>query len=173
MRGVSKGKFPLGNSGVFVEYFRFDGTRRPSKPTRENKMDIDWTSFVETWKKREAAMIEATRKSLFVSPSTITNEETIAHDMLPVPNRVERASETHPNHAAIIGSICHHVLEGWDFHGSPQELQRSVGSVVKWDIPFGKGEVGSPAKYQGESISISSLRRRGCSGGYETERNSP
>ena len=99
-------------------------------------------------------MIEATRKSLFVSPSTITDDETIAHDMLPVPGRIERASEIHPNHAALIGSICHRVLEGWDFHGSPQELQRSVESVVKWDITFEKAEVESPAKYQGESISV-------------------
>jgi len=155
VRGVSKGKFPLGNAEVFVEYFRFDGTHRPLKTPTEKKLDIDWTAFVEIWKKREAAMIEATRKSLFVSPSTITNEETIAHDMLPVPDRVERASETHPNHAALIGSICHRVLEGWDFHGSPQELQRSVESVVKWAITFGKGEVESPAQFQGESITIS------------------
>jgi len=154
VRGVSKGKFPLGNAEVFVEHFRFDGTHRPLKPIKEKTLDIDWTAFVEIWKKREAAMIEATRKSLFVSPSTITDDETIAHDMLPVPSNVERASETHPNHAALIGSICHHVLEGWDFHGSPQELQRSVESVVKWDITFGKGEVESPSQFQGESISV-------------------
>ena len=123
VRGVSKGKFPLGNAEVFVEYFRFDGTHRPLKTPTEKKIDIDWTAFVEIWKKREAAMIEATRKSLFVSPSTITDEETIAHDMLPVPSSVERASETHPNHAALIGSICHRVLEGWDFHGSPRSFK--------------------------------------------------
>ena len=149
---ISKGKFPLGDSEVFVEHFRFDGTHRPLKTPTEKKLDIDWTAFVEIWKKREAAMIEATRKSLFVSPSTITDKETIAYDMLPVPDRVERASETHPNHAALIGSICHRVLEGWDFHKSPQELQRSVESVVKWDITFGKGEVESPAQFQGEGF---------------------
>lgn len=149
VRGTLKGKFPLGNAEVFVEHFRFDGTRRLSKSTKEKKIDVDWTAFVEIWKKREAAMIEATRKSLFVSPSTITDEETIAHDMIPVPSRVERASETHPNHAALIGSICHRVLEGWDFHGSPKELQRSVESVVKWNITFERGEVESPAQFQG------------------------
>ncbi|HHT9107854.1 MAG TPA: hypothetical protein ACFYD9_04310, partial [Candidatus Wunengus sp. YC64] len=164
VRGISKGKCPLGNSEIFVEHFWFDGTHRPAKPTRENKMDIDWTAFVEIWKKRETAMIEATRKSLFVSPSAITDEETIVHDMLPVPGRVERASETHPNYAALIGSICHRVLEEWDFHGSPQGLQRSVESVVKWNITFGKGEVESPAQFQGESISISPPSQGGDAG---------
>ena len=55
----------------------------------------------------------------------------------------------------MIGSICPRVLEEWDFHGSPQELQRSVESVVKWAITFGKGEIESPAQFQGENISIS------------------
>src|SRR3989339_700596 len=155
VRGVSQGNFPLGNAEIFVEHFRFDGTHRPLKTPKEKIWEVDWTAFVEIWKKRETAMIEATRKSLFVSPSTITDDETIAHDMLPVPSSVERASETNPNHAALIGSICHRVLEGWDFHGSPQELQRSVESVVKWDITFGRGVVESPAQFQGESISVS------------------
>ena len=155
VRGVSKGKFPLGNDEVFVEYFRFDGTRRPSKPTRENKMDIDWTSFVEIWKKREGVMVEALRTPLFVSPSLISRKEAIPGEIPDALTAVEKVTEIRVNNAAMIGSICHRVLEEWDFQGSPQELQRSVESVVKWDITFGKGEVESPAKYQGESISIS------------------
>ena len=37
VRGTLKGKFPLGNSGVFVEYFRFDETHRPLKPQQRRK----------------------------------------------------------------------------------------------------------------------------------------
>ena len=68
-------------------------------------------------------MIEATRKSLFVSPSTITDEETIAHDMLPVPSRVERDSKPI---RTTLGLLALSATEYWRdgiFMGSPQELQ--------------------------------------------------
>lgn len=153
--GVSKGKFPLGKTEVFVEYFRFDGTRRSSKPTRENKMDIDWTSFVETWKKRKEAIDTAAQTSLFTSPSAVADKEKMPQNTFPETEGTGETSKEYPQYAAIIGSICHRVLEAWDFHGSPQELQRSVESAVKWDITFERGEVESPAQFQGESISKS------------------
>jgi len=155
VRGVSQGNFSLGNAEIFVEHFRFDGTRRPSKPTRENKMDIDWTSFVETWKKREGVMVEALRTPLFVSPSLLSREKPIPERIPDALTAVEKVTEIRVNNAVMIGSICHRVLEEWDFHGSPQELQRSVESVIKWAITFERGEVESPAQFQGESISKS------------------
>src|SRR3990170_502879 len=162
VRGIPKEKFPLGNAEVFVEHFRFDGTRRPSKPTREKKMDIDWSSFVEIWKKRKEAIDAAAQTSLFTSPSAIADKEKMPQNTFPETEGTGDTSKEYPPYAAIIGSICHRVLEAWDFHVSPQELQRSVESAVKWDITFERGEVESSAQfrgedftYQGESISKS------------------
>ncbi|OHB43174.1 MAG: hypothetical protein A2069_04840 [Planctomycetes bacterium GWB2_41_19] len=162
VRGIPKEKFPLGNAEVFVEHFRFDGTRRPSKPTREKKMDIDWSSFVEIWKKRKEAIDAAAQTSLFTSPSAIADKEKIPQTTFSKTEGIDETSEVYPQYAAIIGTICHRVLEAWDFHGSPQELQRSVESAVKWAITLEriKGESsaqfqGEYFTYQGESIPIS------------------
>ncbi len=200
VRGVSQGKFPLGNAEIFVEHFRFDGTHRPQKTPKEKTWDVDWTAFVEIWKKREAAMIEATRNPLFVSPATIAFEESMKKGMPGAARRTEEMTHLHPdefeqhrlnNHhlsppseggdkwevikskrikpnteqsypsqAALVGSICHRVLEGWNFHGDSQELQRSIESAVKWANAFEKSEVepsvqllGEDFAYQGERIS--------------------
>ncbi|HHT9116087.1 MAG TPA: UvrD-helicase domain-containing protein, partial [Candidatus Wunengus californicus] len=152
VRGVSKGKFPLGKAEVFVEYFRFDGTRRSSKPTRENKMDIDWSSFVEIWKKRKEAIDAAAQTSLFTSPSAIADKEKIPQTTFSKTEGIDETSEVYPQYAAIIGTICHRVLEAWDFHGSPQELQRSVESAVKWAITLERIKGESSAQFQGESF---------------------
>src|SRR3989338_1881519 len=100
-------------------------------------------------------MVEALRTPLFVSPSLLSREKPIPERIPDALTAVEKVTEIRVNNAVMIGSICHRVLEEWDFHGSPQELQRSVESVVKWATTFGKGEVESPAQFQGESISIS------------------
>ncbi|HHT9158473.1 MAG TPA: UvrD-helicase domain-containing protein, partial [Candidatus Brocadiaceae bacterium] len=81
--GVSKGKFPLGNAEVFVEHFRFDGTHRPQRPPKVGEMDVDWTSYIETWKKRKEALVVATQKSLFTSPSAITDKEKMPQNTFP------------------------------------------------------------------------------------------
>jgi len=151
-RGVSRGKFPLGNAEVFVEHFRFDGTRRPLKTPTEKTLDIDWTAFVETWKKRKEAMDAAAQTSLFTSPSAVADKEKMPQNTFPETAGTGETSKEYPQYAVIIGSVCHRVLEAWDFHVSPQELQRSVESAVKWAIPFERGEVESPAQFQGESI---------------------
>jgi len=155
VRGIPKGKFPLGDSEVFVEHFRFDGTHRPQKPPKVGEMDVDWTSFVETWKKRKEAIDAATQTSLFTSPSAVADKEKMPQTPFPETEGTGETSKEYPPYAATIGSICHRVLEAWDFNGSPQELQRSVESVVKWATTFGKGGVKAPAQFQGESISIS------------------
>ncbi|MDQ1272308.1 MAG: CRISPR-associated exonuclease Cas4 [Planctomycetota bacterium] len=198
VRGVSQGKFPLGNAEIFVEHFRFDGTHRSQKITKEKTLDIDWAAFVEIWKKREAAMIEATRNPLFVSPATIAFEESMKKGIPGAPGRTEEmthlhpdefeqhrlnnhhlspASEggergeiikskrtkpdteqSHPKHAALIGSICHRILEGWDFHGTSQELQRSIESAVKWANVFEKCEVEPSVQFFGEDIAYQEER---------------
>lgn len=201
---MNQGKFPFGNAEVFVEHFRFDGTHRPQTITKEKNLDIDWTAFIELWKKRKAAMIKATRNPLFVSPATIAFEEAMKKSLPAVPGRTERmphlypdefeqhrarnypvsplyegeeqgevvkskrikadTNQSHQNHAAMIGSICHRVLEGWNFYGNPRELQMSVESAVRWAINRKVIEGESSAKfqrdgltYQGESISPPSV----------------
>ncbi len=200
VRGTSQGKFPLGNTEVFVEHFKFDGTHRPPKPPKEKTWDVDWTAFAELWKGRDIAMAEAAKNPLFVSPTTMVPEETMKKGISIAPGRAERTPRCHPDefeqqraenysfsppckggekgvvikskeikpdteqsqpeHATFIGSICHRVLEEWDFHGTSPELQRSVESAVKWAVAFESAKGESSAQFhredladQGESVS--------------------
>lgn len=181
------GKFPLGNAEIFVEHFTFDGIHRPQKISKENTWDVNWTAFVELWKKREVAMVEATTKPFFVSPTTLAREDAMKEDMPLEPGRTEGMSRLHPDEceqfqaksfslsplsergavikskeikphteqsplkdAARIGSICHRVLEGWDFHGISQELQKSVELSVKRAINREMVKEVPSAQFQGE-----------------------
>ncbi|HHT9113177.1 MAG TPA: UvrD-helicase domain-containing protein, partial [Candidatus Wunengus sp. YC65] len=152
VRGIPKGKFPLGNAEVFVEHFRFDGTHRPAKPSKEKKLDVDWASFVETWKKRKEAIDAAAQTSLFTSPSAIADKEKMPQNTFPETEGTGETSKEYPQYAAIIGSICHRVLEAWDFQASKEAIESSVESAVKWDITFERCGVESPAQFQGESF---------------------
>ncbi|HJW85497.1 MAG TPA: UvrD-helicase domain-containing protein, partial [Candidatus Brocadiaceae bacterium] len=100
------GKIPLKGIEICVEYFRFDGTRRPLKPPEPMKWDTDWTAFRDIWKEREAAMHRAEQALLFISPSGIAKKEAAGHDESPVIIE-ERPEAPHQNHAATIGTICH------------------------------------------------------------------
>ena len=55
-----------------------------------------------------------------------------------VQSKIEEAGGIQGNHAATIGSICHRVLEGWDFRGTREGLQESVNLAIKWAIATGK-----------------------------------
>ncbi|MBV6518548.1 MAG: hypothetical protein DCC43_06825 [Candidatus Brocadia sp.] len=189
--GVSQGKFPLGNAEVFVEHFRFDGIRHPQKAVKEKFLNADWTAFVETWKKREAGMAEALKRPLFVSPTTIADEEAMEKDG-PIAQRSTRkishlqpgtseqprpenyplsppngggdsgtvmakkiqpdTGQPYPGQSAVIGSLCHRVLEGWDFRGDSQKLQSSVESAVAWAIAVQKNELRSPDQPFGQDL---------------------
>ncbi|OOP55383.1 MAG: hypothetical protein AYP45_15130 [Candidatus Brocadia carolinensis] len=188
----SKGKFTVGNAEIVVEHFRFDGIHRPQKALKEKTWDVDWTAFIEVWKKRDAGMSAAIRKPLFISPTTIALEEAMKEGMAVAPGQTEEILHVHldeyeqprsgnyslsspsegrnkgeviqpkriqtdieqayPEHAALIGSICHRVLEGWDFHGSSAELQRSIESAVKWAITLERGAGESPVQFRGEDF---------------------
>ncbi|MEP9411848.1 MAG: UvrD-helicase domain-containing protein [Candidatus Brocadia sp.] len=185
-------RFLLGNAEVFVEHFRFDGIHRRQKPLIEKTCDVDWTAFIELWKKREAAMAEATRKPLFVSPTMIALEEAVKKGRSAAPGKTEGIHHLHldefeqyqvenysssppsggwgkgeviksegirydteqsrPCNDALIGSICHRILEGWDFHGTSQKLQSTVESAVKWAITFERVAGESSARFQGEDL---------------------
>jgi ATP-dependent helicase/nuclease subunit A len=111
-------------------------------------MDANWESFIGIWKKRESAMSEAVQTPLFVSPSAVADEEAIIRDMLHIPDSMEEISRVYLNHAALIGSVCHHVLEGWDFHGTREELQISVESAAKLAVTIGEVSDEAIAQYQ-------------------------
>ncbi|NUO08993.1 MAG: UvrD-helicase domain-containing protein [Candidatus Brocadia sp.] len=134
VRGVSQGKFSLGNAEVFVEHFRFDGTHRPAKPPKEKKLDADWASFIETWKKRKEVFTIATQTSLFTSPSAISGKEAVQGEPQAVLQEVEGTTEVRLSYAAIVGTVCHRVLEGWDFQGIKDGLEESIDSVIKWTL---------------------------------------
>lgn len=40
---------------------------------------------------------------------------------------------------ALVGSICHRVLEEWDFQGTKEGLEKLVDSVIKWAITLERG----------------------------------
>src|SRR3989304_670218 len=110
VRGIPKGKFPLGNAEVFVEHFRFDGTHRSLKPIKEKTLDIDWTAFVEIWKKRKEAMDAAAHTPLFTSPSAVADKEKMPQNTFPETEGTGETSKEYPQYAAIIGSICHRCV---------------------------------------------------------------
>ncbi|MBI5307655.1 MAG: hypothetical protein HZB37_04805, partial [Planctomycetes bacterium] len=99
-------KIPLKYIEICVEYFRFDGTRRPLKQPELKKWDADWTAFRDVWKEREAAMHRAGQALLFISPSGIAEKEAAGHDVSPVVIE-DHPEAPHQNHAATIGTICH------------------------------------------------------------------
>lgn len=134
-------KVSLGDTGIFIEHFRFDGTHRPAKTPMEQEWNTDWASLVKTWKKRETALVEASQTPLFTAPSNMTGEETSTFDLTGKPVGVERTSDVHFNHAEIIGSICHQILQEWNFHGTPEELQKLAESITKGTITTEKNHV--------------------------------
>jgi len=144
----SKGKFSLGKADVFVEYFRFDGTHRPQKALKEKAWDVDWSAFIEIWKKREATMTETIKKPLFVSPSAISKKEAIPREPLVVVREVEKVTEFGLSYAAIVGSVCHRVLEGWDFQGKKERLEKLVDSAIKWALTNEKNNGGTVIQQQ-------------------------
>ena len=136
-------KIPLKDIEIFIEYFRFDGTRRPLKPTESRKWDIDWTAFRDVWKEREAAMSREEQALLFISPSGIAKKEAAGHDVSPVITE-ERPEPPHQNHAAIIGTVCHEVLRRWNFHGTRDELHEVIESTMKIIL--------TPERFQGDNV---------------------
>lgn len=77
--------FPLGKAEVFVEHFMFDGIRPPKSAAQEKFLSADWVTFVEAWKNRDAAMSEAAKTPLFISPTSIAREETMEINMSTAP----------------------------------------------------------------------------------------
>jgi len=137
------GKIPLKDIEIFVEHFRFDGTRRPLKLPEPKKWDTDWTAFRDIWREREAAMNRAEQALLFVSPSIIAAKEVAGHDVSPVV--IEKCPEApHQNHAATIGTICHEVLRRWNFHGTRDELYEVIESIIKCTH--------APERVQGDNV---------------------
>ncbi len=148
VRGVSQGKFSLGNAEVFVERFKFDGTHRPQKTLKTKALDLDWTALIEAWEKREASAADAMRKSIFISATEgglrkISDASSPVYppykggkreDILKSREIKTDTEQFHPSLAVLIGSICHRVLEAWDFHGASCELQRSIELAGKWVI---------------------------------------
>jgi ATP-dependent helicase/nuclease subunit A len=133
-------RFSLGDSEVFVERFRFDGTHRFPKPSKEEKLDVDLTSFAETWKKRQEAMKAAAQASLFTSPTTLSENRELSEGAPSAAKEADKISEAYPNYMPIIGSVCHNVLEGWDFHGTKESLEKSVESAIQWIITAENGK---------------------------------
>ncbi|UJS17071.1 MAG: UvrD-helicase domain-containing protein [Candidatus Jettenia sp.] len=110
-------KISLGNTEIFVEHFKFDGIRRPSKAQKGKKWNADWASWVEIWKKRKQAMDEIKQIPIFISPTSLSKEGMIYQETNSAfSDRVGKIVEDHLN-AMLIGSVCHYVLERWDFHG--------------------------------------------------------
>jgi ATP-dependent helicase/nuclease subunit A len=60
--------------------------------------------------------------------------------------------QSHSNLAVLVGSICHRVLEKWDFHGISQGLQRAVESAVKWAINLEMTRGESFVQFQSEDL---------------------
>lgn len=126
-------KISLGNAEIFVEHFKFDGIRRPSKTQKGKDWNADWASLVEIWRTRKQAMDEAKQTPVFISPTSLSTKG-VSHQEIPsaFSGGVEKIAEDRLNLAMLIGSMCHSVLERWDFHGTREELCRLIESTMKW-----------------------------------------
>ncbi|MDN3510337.1 MAG: UvrD-helicase domain-containing protein [Candidatus Jettenia sp.] len=123
----------LGNTEIFIEHFRFDGICRPAKTQKGKEWNADWASWVEIWRKRKQTMDEIKQTPIFISPTSLFTEG-ISHQKTPsaFSNRVEKIVEDRLSLAMLIGSMCHYVLERWDFHGTKEELCRLIESTMRW-----------------------------------------
>ncbi len=155
-RAGAEGRFPLGTAEVFVEHFRFDGARRHQKTVKAGEMDADWASYIGTWKKRKEAMDAAARTELFTSPSAISGEEAIPEETLAVPG--EKSPAVSLGLAAAVGSVCHRVLEGWDFQGTREELDRSVELSAAWATTTEKVGEGAVIQQQAACVKAEALK---------------
>ncbi|TLD40323.1 MAG: ATP-dependent nuclease, subunit A [Candidatus Jettenia ecosi] len=126
-------KISLGNAEIFAEHFKFDGIRRPSKTQKGKKWNTDWASWVEIWRKRKQAMDEIKQTPIFISPTSLSAEG-ISHQESPptLSGGVGKIAEDRLNLAMLIGSMCHYVLERWDFRGMREELCRLIESAMGW-----------------------------------------
>ena len=125
-------KIVMENSEISIEHFRFDGTHRPERPKKDIECDTDWSSIKEIWEKRQNAFTEAIQKPVFISPSSISREDIILQDIPTLFKDNKISSEKLINHAMLVGSVCHQVLEEWNFNEGSEALQGYVGSAVKW-----------------------------------------
>lgn len=132
VRGVTQRKFSIGNGEIFIEHFKFDGVHHRLKPQKGRDWDADWSSLAELWEKRRHAALAANQIPVFISPTSLSEEEASQNNRAISSNVRERFTEGRLDNARIIGSICHLVLENWDFHGTQEELLKSVESVMRW-----------------------------------------
>ncbi|MDR4508543.1 MAG: UvrD-helicase domain-containing protein [Candidatus Brocadiaceae bacterium] len=123
-------KFFLGNAEVTIEHFKNEGKLPRSIRQEMKPWNVDWKAFIDRWEKRKDVMAKEATFPLFVSPTAFSQENalpikfTYHHETTEQTEKNEEESRS--EHAATVGSICHRVLEKWDFHGSHDELQKAV-----------------------------------------------
>ncbi|MBM4054906.1 MAG: hypothetical protein FJ264_09625 [Planctomycetes bacterium] len=127
-------KVTFGVSEIFFENFKYDGTRRFVSKTEGNKWNVDWNSFVQVWNNRKQAMLKEIAQPLFISPSALCEEDTPMHYEISAHNKNGSSTEMQRKHAATIGTLCHQVLEKWDYQGTQQEFQDLINSLILINI---------------------------------------
>ncbi len=128
-------KIVFGNSEIFLENFNYTGARRFVSKTAEKTWDIDWNSFVRIWNDRKQSMLAEIEKPLFTSPSALSAEISPVHYETPTYNKHIDSVEMQQEYAAAIGSLCHQILEKWDFQGTLQALYDLITSSVTLHFP--------------------------------------
>ncbi|HHT9110073.1 MAG TPA: UvrD-helicase domain-containing protein [Candidatus Brocadiaceae bacterium] len=140
----------LGDEKFFIEHFTFDGTRHSFKKQGVRTLNTDWLSLVEIWRKRKDAMIDATAKPLFTSPTALAGQETQEAS----PDVADEESGFSTHFATMVGSLCHRVLEVWDFRGTKDALQNSLNLALSEIFPFDMAQVWDGERIKAEAFAI-------------------
>jgi ATP-dependent helicase/nuclease subunit A len=112
----------------------------PAPPERET----DWVGYRERWEARRARAGEVAAVRRFVSPSLLELERPDVDLFARDPAAPEPGKESAPttrneeqgtrnrcsSHPAIVGTICHRVLEHWDFDVPAKGLPDAVARVT-------------------------------------------
>jgi ATP-dependent helicase/nuclease subunit A len=117
--------------GYYSELVRAE-KRNPRKAVGEHA--AGWDKLLALAKKRERSESEALGSSVFLSPSALAKEQEKLF------TRYDGGDAAPKNKALLLGTVCHRILEKWDYELS--SLEDLAGSVVDRELQPGCGVSG-------------------------------
>lgn len=95
-------------------------------------------------------MIDATAKPFFTSPTALADLES----QEALPDMIGGAAGFPTHFAAMVGSLCHRVLEVWDFSGTKDALRNTLNSAANEIFPFDMGQIRDGERIKSEAFAI-------------------
>jgi len=114
-------RIALYNAEIFYENFTYDGTHNRTDAKKEKVCDVDWGTFVQTWEER---------KALIISPTTLTEKDAQVENISTDREKYDDESSFLQKYAPLIGTLCHQILNEWDFQGTKGSLQELLETLL-------------------------------------------